>query len=371
MDYEEVGKTYRHEVDCKLAVDNLLKSSGLLSDAASPANNAYERFVPSITKTHTAWAALIKSERSRLFKEKLSGYVPPSDEEDVAGFSRSRENEVRVLSSDYLLRSYRANIQEQNDAVDRIVVQFTLNEEQERAFRIIANHASSLAPDQLRMHLGGMGGTGKSQVIKAVVKMFEMRGESHRFIVLAPTGTAAALLNGSTYHSALGIHSRSDKGQDFSRNEGAIINDVRSRLQGVRYIFIDEISMLSSRDLFAISQRLSQVFNNDTVFGGMSMILAGDFAQLPPVGNLPFYSPGIKNTQDARMRPSDQEATLGKIFWHQFTTVVILKQNMRQITQSENDSKLRTALENMRYASCTQADIDYLNSRVASKLSKN
>ncbi|PPQ75727.1 hypothetical protein CVT25_000613 [Psilocybe cyanescens] len=216
-----------------------------------------------------------------------------------------------------------------------------------------------------------MGGTGKSQVIKAIVRMFELRGESHRFVVFAPTGTAAALLNGSTYHSALGIYSRSNSGQDFSKNEGAVINEVRTRLTGVEYIFIDEISMLSARDLFAISQRLSQVFNSDSVFGGVSMILAGDFAQLPPVGNLPFYSPSIKHTQDSRMRPSDQEATLGKIFWHQFTTVVILKQNMRQKTQSVADSKLRTALENMRYANCTPSDIEFLNTRTPLKLMRN
>jgi hypothetical protein len=57
------------------------------------------------------------------------------------------------------------------------------------------------------MHLGGMGGTGKTQVIKALISMFDQRKENHRFIVLAPTGTAAALLNGSTYHSILGIRS--------------------------------------------------------------------------------------------------------------------------------------------------------------------
>ena len=95
--------------------------------------------------------------------------------------------------------------------------------------------------------------------------------------------------------------------------------------QGVEYIFIDEISMLFCRDLFAISQRLSQVFNKDTLFGAVSMILAGDFAQLPPVSEQPFYSEHVYNKQDSAMKPRQQEATLGKIFWHQFTTVVILK----------------------------------------------
>ena len=46
------------------------------------------------------------------------------------------------------------------------------------------------------MYLEGMGGMGKTQVIKALASMFNQRQEGHRFIVLAPTGTAAALLNG-------------------------------------------------------------------------------------------------------------------------------------------------------------------------------
>lgn len=58
------------------------------------------------------------------------------------------------------------------------------------------------------MYLGGMGGTGKSRVIQALMKFFEMRNESHRIIVVAPTGNAAALIGGHTYHSVLGIDDR-------------------------------------------------------------------------------------------------------------------------------------------------------------------
>ncbi|KDQ50647.1 hypothetical protein JAAARDRAFT_141625, partial [Jaapia argillacea MUCL 33604] len=45
------------------------------------------------------------------------------------------------------------------------------------------------------------------------------------------------------------------------------------------------------------------------------------------------------------------EATIGKALWHQVTTVVILRKNMRQRSQSANDQAFRTALENMRYKS--------------------
>ena len=101
-----------------------------------------------------------------------------------------------------------------------------MNTEQERAFRIVANHATMSQPGQLKMYLGGMGGTGKSQVIKALISFFEKRNESHRIMIVAPTGSAAALLNGSTYHSVLGINSTKDS--ETEHNEHTLVALVKS-----------------------------------------------------------------------------------------------------------------------------------------------
>ena len=62
-----------------------------------------------------------------------------------------------------------------------------------------------------------------------------------------------------------------------------------------------------------------------------------------------------------------QEAALGKAIWHQITTVVILRENMRQKTQTPEDARLRQALANMRYKACTAADIGFLHSRVCTR----
>src|SRR6202041_3781549 len=69
----------------------------------------------------------------------------------------------------------------------------------------------------------------------------------------------------------------------------------------------------------------------------------------------------------SRMTVQGQEAGIGKALWHQVTTVVILRKNMRQRTQTAEDAKLRTALENMRYAACTPEDIKFLKSRIAGR----
>ena len=75
--------------------------------------------------------------------------------------------------------------------IEDVIDKFELTSEQERAFRIISNHAVTPGSEQLIMYVGGMAGTGKSQVIKALMDLFKSRNESHRFVVLALTGTAA------------------------------------------------------------------------------------------------------------------------------------------------------------------------------------
>ena len=61
----------------------------------------------------------------------------------------------------------------------------------------------------------------------------------------------------------------------------------------------------------------------------------------------------------------ENKRTLEQILWNQITTVVILKQNIKQQAQSLDDAKLRNALENMCYKNCTKNDIDFLRTRIA------
>ncbi|EDQ98416.1 uncharacterized protein LACBIDRAFT_302380 [Laccaria bicolor S238N-H82] len=80
------------------------------------------------------------------------------------------------------------------------------------------------------------------------------------------------------------------------------------------------------------------------------MIFAEDFAQLMPVLGQALYNGNVGTSVDASMSERGQQSAIGKALWHQVTTVVILRKNIRQNTQSVEDAKLRTALENMRYA---------------------
>ncbi|KAF9471129.1 hypothetical protein BDN70DRAFT_820442, partial [Pholiota conissans] len=165
-------------------------------------------------------------------------------------------NQVKIVDAEYFKYNFKAKRKEANMIRDDIIKEFHLNKDQTRAFKIIANHAACVKPPQLKMYLGGMGGTGKSQVIRALIEMFHRKKESHRFIVLAPTGTAAALLNGSTYHSALGIRINDSKEGGIHGNKADTIYELKSKLSGVDYIFIDEVSMIACHELYSISARL-------------------------------------------------------------------------------------------------------------------
>ncbi|RDX51844.1 hypothetical protein OH76DRAFT_1333386, partial [Lentinus brumalis] len=129
---------------------------------------------------------------------------------------------------------------------------FTLNTEQSRAFTLIAKHLHHHETTPMRMYLGGMGGTGKSLVLLALMEFLKARNESYRFIVLGPTGSSASLIDGSTYHSVLGLSIPNEK-------NGASLTSLeklRSRLLRVDLIFVDEVSMISCQDLFRINSQL-------------------------------------------------------------------------------------------------------------------
>ena len=53
-----------------------------------------------------------------------------------------------------------------------------------------------------------------------------------------------------------------------SKNEAALIAESKTKLKGVEYIFVDEISMVSSHEFYSICARLSEILNKpDIVFG--------------------------------------------------------------------------------------------------------
>ena len=93
------------------------------------------------------------------------------------------------------------------------------------------------------------------------------------------------------------------------------------RLTGKHYIIVDEMSMIGQKMLAWVDKRLRQAsVKLDIPFGGFSIVLIGDFGQLPPVGDKPLYAP-----------PSVNDLSIhGHHVYRLFETVVILDQMIRQ-----------------------------------------
>ena len=136
-------------------------------------------------------------------------------------------------------------------------------------------------------------GTGKTYLIKGIQgRLREMTGIGSKspVLVVALTGVAVFNINGTTIHSTLSIPIiNNNKNLDINGERLKLLQD---RLQNVRYIIIDEKSMVGRRMLGLIDMRLRKAFpeHNNEPFGGRSVIMLGDFGQLPPVLDLSIYA---------------------------------------------------------------------------------
>ncbi len=186
---------------------------------------------------------------------------------------------------EYLLKKYSKDEREIVELKSSITSSFSLNKEQERAFKIITNHATSNTTERLQMYLGGMAGTGKSQVLKAVTKFFEDIGQSGQIVLLAPTGSAAAQIGGSTYHSYLGINDKNTQ-----QASATTIARLRQKLDKVKYVFIDEVSMISCLDLYKISAKLALLMNeSEEPFGRNEHDICWRFCSTSPCWKMHIF----------------------------------------------------------------------------------
>ena len=129
------------------------------------------------------------------------------------------------------------------------------------------------------MYLGGAGGTGKSRVIHALKDFFISRGEERRLRLTSYTGVAAQNIFGMTIHAALNLNQLKKDGP-----QSKAMHELQTMWEGVDFLFNDEVSMIGCKLLYQISEALIKAKGNNSPFGGINIIFAGDFAQLPPVG---------------------------------------------------------------------------------------
>ena len=115
---------------------------------------------------------------------------------------------------------------------------------------------------------------------------------------------------------------------------GNSLKNLQAEHCGVDYYIIDEMSMVGRRVLGQIDKRLREAFprHSEQLLGGRSMILVGDFGQLPPVGDTALWS---------RVEAGCVSSMAGAQAFSSFLTVVVLDTVVRQ--SNDTDFKEGTA----------------------------
>jgi len=165
--------------------------------------------------------------------------------------------------------------------------------DQELALAILLSGRSAL--------LTGAAGTGKTYLLNTFIAQARKRGK--KVSVTATTGLAATHLGGNTIHSWSGIGVSDHLPNNFFERLSKTRRDVISKTD---VLIIDEISMLHDFRLDMIDKVLRTVRENDQPFGGIQLVMSGDFFQLPPVnrpneqgGGFVVYSDAWQELQPA------------------------------------------------------------------------
>jgi ATP-dependent exoDNAse (exonuclease V) alpha subunit len=135
------------------------------------------------------------------------------------------------------------------------------------------------------VYLTGQAGSGKTFLLNKYIKFLKQ----HKIpvAVTASTGIAATHLNGITIHSWSGIGIKNNLSVKEINRLNLNSNKI-SAIQNARVLIIDEISMLHSYRLDMINTICKLARLNEKPFGGLQVILCGDFFQLPPIAEEGF-----------------------------------------------------------------------------------
>lgn len=157
------------------------------------------------------------------------------------------------------------------------MVPVTLSKEQEDVKKLVCNDSKSV-------FFTGSAGTGKSVLMRDIITALKKKyaKEPERVAVTASTGLAACNIGGVTLHSfggiGLGKESVSELVKKIKRNQKA-----KNRWIKTKILIIDEVSMVDG-ELFDKLEGIARAMrNNGRPFGGIQLVITGDFFQLPPV----------------------------------------------------------------------------------------
>jgi ATP-dependent DNA helicase PIF1 len=263
--------------------------------------------------------------------------IPEKSIDDTLEIMKGEDDEKEFKS---LLKKNKEKLSKDNIIVTKKYDEddFILSEKQQKAWNLMTSGKN--------IFLTGQGGSGKTMLIKKFVRKYK---PTNIIGVTSTTGTSAILIDGVTLHSYLGIGlGEADANVLYLKIKKK--RDIYRKWLSLDVLIIDEISMLNPL-LFDKIEYLARIIRgNSKPFGGIQLILSGDFFQLPCV-----------NSDDFCFEAKSWNSCIQK------ENYVYLNENFRQ----NSDNTFQKILSEIRIGDISEDSINILLSRVNKKLTND
>jgi len=221
------------------------------------------------------------------------------------------------------------------------------------------NQALKILKTGVNVFLTGEPGSGKTYTINQYVDY--LRSENIEPAITASTGIAATHIGGMTIHSwsGIGIKNKLTKAEI---NIIASHSFTRKRIAKSHVLIIDEISMLGPETLQMVDSVCREVKKNSLPFGGIQVVLVGDFFQLPPVKKVKVID---EFSQENLFEETPLKFAYDAPVWEQaeFVTCYITEQHR------QDDTDLLSLLKKIRSNTFDDISLEHLENRKVDSLS--
>lgn len=204
-------------------------------------------------------------------------------------------------------------------------------------------HAISRIQEGKNIFITGSAGTGKSFLLKTITKMLDEKNVNYR--TTATTGIAANNIGGVTFHQMCGLGLAQEDKRSLLTRVITRRKDLVKMWNSIELVIIDEVSMMDIEFFEKMEYISSNVRGkNHLGFGGVQLILIGDFYQLPPIA-------------------TDGNCSIKYIFEHELWEKLEIETIiLTRIYRQDQNSQFCKVLERLRVGEMLDEDYEYLES---------
>ena len=238
----------------------------------------------------------------------------------------------------------------------------SLNQEQQRIFHDFCERMTNrIDSEPFYTYISGEAGTGKSFLMKLMIEFMKRSAkqsgtELHKplHLTVAPTGVSAWIIRGDTIESGLSLQPNNRPAH--LKASASSNSNLQFMFEHLQVVFLDEVSMVGTNKFKEMDFRLQDIMMNNKFMGGVSMVICGDFGQLPPVLQSMIW--GHCNL-DGRPEIATNE-------WDQYVKIYNLREKMRS-----QDPEYSQICDKVRLGICDSNIIKYMESHVTTSPNQN